>query len=808
MIIMELGKAKLLRTGINLLHQALHPIHGIAWTDGKQVALTAIYLVNGEVKFGDSSVIGSFEHVSGLHWGPVCYTGAVALLAVQHKKHITVWQLQNSTSEHNKLLVSETCELGEIFPILQQGCVWHPNHDALVVLTKRDASVLFAVQIDNRRVKADIKGSGLIHCACWTTNGNRLVIAIGSALHSYIWNNAQKTLHACNFCPIFDVGGYICAIEACLDLQVVVTTELPLDKICGLNAGITFDVTPTSETGSLISRSTMLAVDENRSMDIRRKSIDSARPLVEDPTLSSSGPLNLTHLLANHRKSDPSPLIHLKRRDCLTGSGRDSSHLILVTFERKVTTTRKVSIPGILVPDIISFDPCRCTIAVSSNSCNMILVYSVTPSSMPNIQQIQLQKNERPKGLCFLTEKLLLLLVGRQKSNDLAFLPSSNSDRYLIRLLTKKLLLDDASVLSETLQIEQPGINISGMKKYFENLSKEEPITGKELLLPGDTTIQFPNGRRGFIEEVKNNSSEQSSEASTPKLTEGASPIASAVILRSYDAEPVNSSITMHGLRTPNKDLISPILLKGDQTTQSHAGTLLYNSDNANDKIEQLSRKMERLFDSFTEMKQCHSQMSDYMRNGKKSSMAYPADPSFLYVICQKKLQENTVVDEKRAFILCEGKLRLSTVQDVFNLFVVEMFHEYWTSPERRNYAMFSAAFNMSSITTNTSLWPSPHLHYSPLNSHPTSNRPSFAANYPAFRRTASPTPHNPATVTSARHARSSTQIPPSHERTPPTRCMVHTPVTRPTLSTSYVAGKDAPEHGTLARPCRHCDNG
>ncbi|XP_078069210.1 WD repeat and coiled-coil-containing protein [Mustelus asterias] len=669
---MELGKAKLLRTGINVLHQAVHPIHGIAWTDGKQVALTAIYLVNGEVKFGDSNVIGNFEHVNGLHWGPVCYTGALALLAVQHKKHITVWQLQNSTLEHNKLLVSQTCELGEIFPILQQGCVWHPKHDALVVLTKRDASVLFAVQVDNRRVKADIKGSGLIHCACWTTDGNRLVIAVGSALHSYIWNNSQKTLHACNFCPIFDVGGYICAIEACLDLQVVVTTELPLDRICGLNAGIAFDVAPMSETGPLTSRPTMLAVDENHLMDMRRKSIDSSRSLIEGPSFSSSGPVDLTHILANHRRSDPSPLIHLKRKDCLTGSGQDSSHLILVTFERKVTTTRKVNIPGILVPDIVSFDLRRCTIAVSSNTCNMILVYSVTPSSMPNIQQIQLHKNERPKGLCFLTDKLLLLLVGRQKSNDLAFLPSSNSDRYLIRLMTKKLALDDGSALPETLG--QPGINISGMKKYFENLSKEEPLTGRELLLPGNTTIQFPNSRKGLIEEVRNSGSEHSSEASTPKLPEGISPSESAVALRSYGTEPANSPVTNHGLRIPNRNLASPVFFNGDQHTQSHASTSLNVGDNANDKIDQLSRKMERLYESFTEVKQCLSQISDYIKNGKKSS-AYPSDPSFIYIICQKMLQENTVVDEKRAFTLCEGRLRLSTVQEVFNLFVVEMFH-------------------------------------------------------------------------------------------------------------------------------------
>ncbi|XP_051880622.1 WD repeat and coiled-coil-containing protein [Pristis pectinata] len=672
MVSMELGKAKLLRTGINVLHQALHPIHGIAWTDGKQVALTAVYLVNGEVKFGDSSVIGSFEHVNGLHWGPVCYTGTLALLAVQHKKHITVWQLQNSTLEQNKLLVSQTCELGEIFPILQQGCVWHPKHDALVVLTKRDASVLFAVQIDNRRVKVEIKGSGLIHCACWTTDGNRLVIAIGSTLHSYIWNNTQKTLHACNFCPIFDVGGYICAVEACLDLQVVVTTELPLDKICGLNAGLAFDVTPTSETGSLISRPTMLAVDETHSMDTRRNSIDSSRSLIEEPTFLSSDSVDLTHILANHRKSDPSPLIHLRRKDCLTGSGHDSSHLILVTFERKVTTTRKVSIPGILVPDILSFDPHRCTIAVSSNTCNVILLYSVTPSSMPNIQQIHLQKNERPKGMCFLTETLLLILVGRQKSNDPAFLPSSNSDRYLIRFMTKKLLLDGSS---DNLKIGQPGINISGMKKYFENLSKEEAVTGKELLLPGNTTIQFPSHKKGLIEEIRNSSSEQSSEASTPKPTEGAALNQSAMILKNYDAEPVNSSITMHGLGPLNRDLSSPVLFKEDQDGLSCARTSLNDSDKVNEEIKQLSRKMEKLLDSFKEMKQCLSQISDCTRNGKKSSMAYSSDPSFLYVTCQKKLQENTVVDEKRAFLLCEGKLRLSTVQEVFNLFVVEMFY-------------------------------------------------------------------------------------------------------------------------------------
>ncbi|XP_072714520.1 WD repeat and coiled-coil-containing protein isoform X4 [Ciconia boyciana] len=256
---MELGKAKLLRTGLNALYQAIHPVHGIAWTDGKQVILTSLHLHNGEPKFGDSSVVGQFEHVHGLYWGP-CPPDAPALLAVQHKKHITIWQLCFNVTERNKLLVSQICDISEPFPVLPQGCVWHPKKEILAVLTTRDASVLHSVHLNNSRIKADIKGSGLIHCACWTKEGNRLVVGVGSALHSYLWDDAQKTLNACSFCPIFDVGGYICAVEATLNFQVAVATELPLDKICGLNAGVAFEVPASIETESFPSQSSLCDV--------------------------------------------------------------------------------------------------------------------------------------------------------------------------------------------------------------------------------------------------------------------------------------------------------------------------------------------------------------------------------------------------------------------------------------------------------------------------------------------------------------------------------------------------------------------
>uniref|UniRef100_A0A8D0L9W3 WD repeat and coiled-coil-containing protein n=1 Tax=Sphenodon punctatus TaxID=8508 RepID=A0A8D0L9W3_SPHPU len=634
---MELGKAKLLRTGLNALYQAIHPLHGIAWTDGKQVALTALHFHNGELRFGDSSVIGQFEHVYGLYWVSCCAVDIPALLAVQHKKHVSIWQLCCNTAGKNKLLVSQTCEIGEPFPMLPQGCVWHPKKDILAVLTKRDASVLHAVRSDNSRVKADIKSSGLIHCACWTKDGNRLVVAIGSALHSYIWDDIQKMLNACSFCPIFDVGGYICAIEATLNFQIAVATELPLDKICGLNAGIAFDVPPAAETGSLTSQSTLVLGDEEYSMDMRRKSVDSEKSLtVESVASSSSGPVDLTHILAKHRRSDPSPLIALRRKDFPLGNGQDSSHLILVTFERKVTTTRKVSIPGILVPDIIAFDLRAQIVAVASNTCNIVLVYSVTSSAMPNIQQIQLEKSERPKGLCFLTDKLLLLLIGKQKFSDPALIPASTSDRYIIRLMMKELIFEEeSSAQSDTTQSllfnSESSMNIPGKRKFFENLASEDQPAGRELLIPGSTTIRSPSGRRRLVEAAKSPSYEQSSSSSVSDLDEKR--------VSEVSDSPKNNNLP------------------------SEKGAI------------HISRNLERLCESFTDLQLRLSELIDFTKNGKKVSLAYPSsqEPPFVHITYQKHFSKGAVAEETRTVLLCDGKVHLNLVQRLFDLPVIEM---------------------------------------------------------------------------------------------------------------------------------------
>ncbi|XP_067098079.1 WD repeat and coiled-coil-containing protein [Osmerus mordax] len=676
---MDLGKAKLLRTGLNTLHQAIHPVHGLAWTDGKQVCLTSLCCVNGEVKFGDTNVIGQFEHVLGLFWGPLCCSGSAALLAVQHKKHVTVWQLQLSSLEQNKLLCTQTCEMSEPFPLLSQGCVWHPKMDILVVLTKKDASVLFSVRVDNRRVKAEIRASGLIHCACWTQDGTRLVIAIGSALHSYIWNDIQKSLVPCSFCPVFDVAGYICAIESTGEAQVAVATELPLDRICGLNAGMAFDLPADGEHLSG-EGSPVVLLDEDGCLD-RRRSFNFDRSCIS----SNSGPMDLTHILARHRRSDPSPLIHLRRKDHLTGSGQDSSHLILVTYERKVTTTRKVSIPGILVPDIVAFDPRGGTVAVASNTCNMVLVYCIMPSAMPNVQQISLQKNERPKGVCFLTDKMLLMMVGKQKSNDPAFLPSSNTDKYLLRITYKELVYDGEAPKACSPSPGNPDSPSSfhhGIRRHSESSSKEERehVGGiKELVLPSGAVISSasPRNSRRLVEEVR--SPEPSPFASSTDFSDRAASSASSVTVENFDMDHVHrmSSLAVSG--QASRESSRPCSPRFDPADKFHTDPTLPKTTCLPKErpVDQLNNNMERIFTRFADMQQCLAEIRDFTQNGKKAQGGYPnaCEPPYVNVTCQKQLSENVFIDERRPVLLCEGKLCLRVLQELFNISIVEMMY-------------------------------------------------------------------------------------------------------------------------------------
>ncbi|NXR08522.1 WDCP protein, partial [Semnornis frantzii] len=369
-----------------------------------------------------------------------------------------------------------------------------------------------------------------------------------------------------------------------------------------------------AETGSIISQSALVFGDEEYSMDLRRKSTDSDRSGADSIASSSSGPVDLTHILANHRRSDPGPLIPVKRKDSAVTNGQDSSHLILVTFERKVTTTRKVTIPGILVPDIMAFD---------------LRAQIVTSSCMPHIQQIQLEKNERPKGLCFLTDRLLLMLIGKQKFSEPSLIPSSSSDRYVMRLMIKELMVDEDSLaLPETKQNTfynfESSVNIPGKRKFFENLAAEDQPQSRELLIPRSTIIQSPSGRRRLIEEVKSPSYEQSSSSSVSDLDEKRLPGDPLVSLETLDAEPTTRSVSLLGFGTSSRLSSRPTSPKVQFNVIQETSRSPKNNLPSERGMSHISRNLERLCGSFNELQLSLSEITDFAKNGRRISLAYP----------------------------------------------------------------------------------------------------------------------------------------------------------------------------------------
>ncbi|XP_029792205.1 WD repeat and coiled-coil-containing protein isoform X2 [Suricata suricatta] len=650
---MELGEGRLLRTGLNALHQAVDPVHGLVWTNGTQVVLTGLQLRGGEARFGDSEVVGQFEHVCGVSWAPRGTADGPALLAVQHQKHVSVWQLGPSSTGTNRRLMSQTCEIRESLPVLPQGCVWHPNGTVLAVLTARHVSILHSVHCDGSRVKADTDSQGPIHCASWTQDGQRLVVAVGSSLHSYVWDSAQKTLRRCPFRPVFEVDSSVRSIGATGASQVAVATELPLDKICSLNASETFEVPPS---GRDLCLCTFPVIDEVPTGDKGTVTFNTNVETSVSPISSFSHPLDLTHMHFNTSESEGSSLICLRKKDYLTGTGLDSSHLVLVTFEKEVTQTRKVTIPGILVPDLIAFNRKAQVVAVASNTHNIIFIYSVIPSFMPNIKQIQLERSERPKGMCFLTDKLLLILVGRQKSTDSAFLPSSKTDQYIICLIVREVTLEKE--LPVTSSENQSGcstfrtlLNKTDRKKLTESLSPDLCHQNRRLFT---SNSHSPRGRPGrtLIEEIK----------SPPSSTRDDS-----IALETLDAEPINRSGTQPGSSSTPGHTRTPGPPHLPQSTDSRKEEETY----------RLSKEMDILSRTLTEVQRCLSELADALPHGKKASPVYPLsrDLPYVHVTYQKSHSAGPVV-EKRAVLLCNGKLRLSTVQQTFGLSLVEMLHD------------------------------------------------------------------------------------------------------------------------------------
>ncbi|VCX37457.1 unnamed protein product, partial [Gulo gulo] len=96
-------------------------------------------------------------------------------------------------------------------------------------------------------------------------------------------------------------------------------------------------------------------------------------------------------------------------------------------------------------------------------------------------------------------------------------------------------------------------------------------------------------------------------------------------------------------------------------------------------EISQLSKEIEILSRTVTEVQRRLSELTDVLQK-EKSSAVYPLsqDLPYVHVTYQKSYCVGPVV-QKRAMLLCNGKLSLKTVQQTFGLSLIEMLHDsHW----------------------------------------------------------------------------------------------------------------------------------
>ncbi|KAK2149588.1 hypothetical protein LSH36_445g00077 [Paralvinella palmiformis] len=173
---MDIGLCRLRRIGLNVLHSALHPRHGLTWTDGNCIYLVPINITEDEVGNNSPMKLGEFDHVSSLHWSSDtgeshCY------LCVVHTSVVSLWKVDGSSP---KLSFKQIRKI-HATPILQ-GCLWNPKRDVLCIMNKEQCTFYFRHLNKRGSYSLPPIESGKITCGCWTLDGENLIVGIKSII--------------------------------------------------------------------------------------------------------------------------------------------------------------------------------------------------------------------------------------------------------------------------------------------------------------------------------------------------------------------------------------------------------------------------------------------------------------------------------------------------------------------------------------------------------------------------------------------------------------------------------------------------
>ncbi|KAK7108170.1 WD repeat and coiled-coil-containing protein-like [Littorina saxatilis] len=377
---MELGKSKLRRNGINNLLNALHPDHGLIWTDGKGIYLAPVHLYRDQVEKAGSLRLGEFEYVQSVHWScPVdhdaCYMAAV------HQQNVTVWRVSGAVP---RLAFKQVRKIN-VHPI-PQGCLWNPKCDVLCLLSRQQCSFYFRHTHNRGSFAFPSLEHEKISCGCWSPDGKRLVLCVGTALLIYTWTDLEANISefVTTAWRIQSVSGSVTAIVPAANNSLVCASDLPLDALCKNNNldvfvppdGILGSHGATSVKDSLLN---LQANPKTQVQDAAMLSLIQLRPGLQDPVVLASS-----------------------------------------------------VVPGLLSPDILHFQVESQCIAVGSNTQNMLQIFALLDNYLLPVDHVILEKDQRPKGICGLHASQMtgaygvLVLVGKAEPTDPTF-PSTNN---------------------------------------------------------------------------------------------------------------------------------------------------------------------------------------------------------------------------------------------------------------------------------------------------------------------------------------------------------------------------------------------
>ncbi|XP_050391863.1 uncharacterized protein LOC126810706 [Patella vulgata] len=391
---MELGKTLMKENNVNALSKAIHPRHGLVWSDGKAIYLGPLIISSDTLQNTTSNRLGEFDNVDS-----VCWSGDIdsttCFMSVVHQNNVTVWKVSGSTP---KLGFKQVRRIN-VKPI-QQGVLWNPKCDVLCLFSKNQVSFYFNHLTKKGSYAFPPLVSGKITSGCWSNDGNKLLVCIGSSLLIYTWSDIENSLS--DFTPsawtLPKSDGNVTAIVPISQDKYVCCVDLPLERLCQNQ-----DVFLMPELPANLSR--------HDSKEKRREDLIKA-------TKSSSIKENLLNLPKNPEAviNDSSQLVYFQINDDARSSVRLNT----------------ISLQGLVSPDLLAHEPSGCII-VGSNSQNCLQIFTLTDLNLIKSSEIVLQKSQRPKGICCPYNSLresqngVLVLVGQPTKKDALF-PSATTE--------------------------------------------------------------------------------------------------------------------------------------------------------------------------------------------------------------------------------------------------------------------------------------------------------------------------------------------------------------------------------------------